>query len=57
MAINFLNMFIKNERFKLGQTHHSDLGVQYASNEFHTLLKTKEDFYSMSQKEIVWKML
>jgi hypothetical protein len=42
MAINILNMVIKNERFKLGQNHHSDLGVQYASNEFHLLIKTKE---------------
>ena len=43
-------MVIKNERFKLGQTHHSDLGVQYDSNEFHLLIKTKEILYSMSGK-------
>ena len=43
-------MVIKNEGLKSGLTRHSDLGVQYANNEFHSLLKTKEILYSMSQK-------
>jgi putative transposase len=50
LAINVLNMVIKNEGLKAGLTHHSGSGVQCASNEFHSLLKTKEILYSYESK-------
>jgi len=39
LTIDALNMAINNEGLKLGLMHHSDRGVQYASNEFQSLLK------------------
>jgi putative transposase len=39
LAIDALNMAIKNECLSPGLIHHSDRGVQYASNEFQALLK------------------
>ena len=49
-----LNMGIKNGCFESGLIHHSDRGVQYASNEFQALLKTKEIQCSMSRKGDCW---
>ena len=40
LVIDALNMAIKNGCFESGLIHHSDRGVQYASNEFQALLKT-----------------
>ena len=47
-------MAIKNGCFELGLIHHSDRGVQYASNEFRALLKTNEIQCSMSRKGDCW---
>ena len=54
LLINALNMAIKNERLKSGLIHHSDQGVQYASNEFQALLKTNGIKCSMSRKRDYW---
>ena len=54
LAIDALNMAIKNGCFESGLTHHSDRGVQYASNEFRALLKTHEIQCSMSRKGDCW---
>ena len=54
LAIDALNMAIKNGCLKSGLIHHSDRGVQYASNEFRTLLKTNEIQCSMSRKGDCW---
>jgi putative transposase len=45
---------LSHEICGLGLTHHSDRGVQYASNEFQALLKTKEIQCSMSRKGDCW---
>ena len=47
-------MAIKNGCFEPGLIHHSDRGVQYASNEFQALLKTNGIQCSMSQKGDCW---
>jgi putative transposase len=54
LAIDALNMAIKNERPKSGLIHHSDRGVQYASNEFQALLKANVIQCSMSRKGNCW---
>jgi putative transposase len=54
LAIDALNMAIKNGYFESGLIHHSDRGVQYASNEFRALLKTNEIQSSMSRKGNCW---
>lgn len=54
LAIDALNMAIKNGCFESGLIHHSDRGVQYASNEFQTLLKANEIRCSMSRKGDCW---
>ena len=54
LAIDALNMPIKNGCFEPGLIHHSDRGVQYASNEFQTLLKANEIRCSMSRKGDCW---
>ena len=54
LAIDALNMAIKNESLKPGLIHHSDRGVQYASNEFRGLLKTHAIQCSMSRKGNCW---
>jgi len=53
-VIDALNMAIKNGCFEPGLIHHSDRGVQYASNEFQALLKTNGIQCSMSQKGDCW---
>ena len=54
LAIDALNMAIKNGCVESGLIHHSDRGVQYASNEFRALLKTNEIQCSMSRKGDCW---
>jgi len=54
LAIDALNMAIKNGCFESGLIHHSDRGVQYASNEFRALLKTNAIQCSMSRKGEYW---
>ena len=54
LVIDALNMAIKNGCPKSGLLHHSDRGVQYASNEFRRLLKTKAIQCSMSRKGNCW---
>jgi putative transposase len=54
LAIDALNMAIKNGCVESGLIHHSDRGVQYASNEFRALLKTNEIKCSMSRKGDCW---
>ena len=53
-VIDALNMVIKNGCFESGLIHHSDRGVQYASNEFQALLKTNGIQCSMSRKGDCW---
>ena len=53
-VIDALNMAIKNGCLKPGLIHHSDRGVQCASNEFQALLKTNGIQCSMSQKGDCW---
>jgi putative transposase len=54
LAIDALNMAIKNGYQKPRLIHHSDRGVQYASNEFQALLKTNGTRCSMSRKGDCW---
>jgi putative transposase len=54
LAIDALNIAIKNGYFESGLLHHSDRGVQYASNEFQNLLKASEIRCSMSRKGDCW---
>ena len=54
LVIDALNMAIKNGYFESGLIHHSDRGVQYASNEFQALLKTNGIQCSMSRKGDCW---
>ena len=54
LVIDALNMAIKNGGLKSGLIHHSDRGVQYASNEFQALLKTHGIQCSMSRKGDCW---
>ena len=54
LAIDALNMAIKNGCLKSGLIHHSDRGVQYTSNEFRGLLKAHAIQCSMSRKGNCW---
>ena len=54
LAIDALNMAIKNGCLESGLIHHSDRGVQYASNEFQALLKSNGIQCSMSRKGDCW---
>ena len=47
-------MAIKNGCLKSGLIHHSDRGVQYASNEFRGLLKAHSIQCSMSRNGDCW---
>ena len=47
-------MAIKNGCVESGLIHHSDRGVQYASNEFRALLKINDIQCSMSRKGDCW---
>jgi transposase InsO family protein len=54
LVIDALNMAVKNGCLKNGLIHHSDRGVQYASNEFQALLKSNGIQCSMSRKGDCW---
>ena len=54
LAIDALKMAIKNGCLKSGLIHHSDRGVQYASNGFQALLKANAIRCSMSRKGDCW---
>ena len=54
LVIEALNMAIKTGCLKSGLIHHSDRGVQYASNKFQSLLKTYGIRCSMSRKGDCW---
>lgn len=54
LVIDSLKMAIKGGNRKPGLIHHSDRGVQYASNEFQALLKTHGIQCSMSRKGNCW---
>ena len=54
LAIDALNMAIRNGRLESELIHHSDRGVQYASNEFQALLKAHAIQCSMSRKGDCW---
>ena len=54
LVIDALNMAIKNCDRKEGLIHHSDRGVQYACNDFQSLLKAYGIECSMSRKGDCW---
>ncbi len=54
LVIDALNMAVKNGCLESGLLHHSDRGVQYASNEFRGLLKAHGIQCSMSRKGNCW---
>jgi len=54
LVIDALNMAVKNGCLESGLIHHSDRGVQYASNEFRGLLKAHAIQCSMSRKGNCW---
>lgn len=54
LAIDALTMAVQNSHRKPGLIHHSDRGVQYASNEFQAVLKTYGIPCSMSRKGDCW---
>jgi putative transposase len=54
LVIDALNMAIKNSDRKEGMIHHSDRGVQYACNDFQSLLKAYRIECSMSRKGDCW---
>ena len=54
LAINALKMAIRNRRPSKGLMHHSDRGVQYASNDYQEILNKYEMICSMSRKGNCW---
>ncbi len=54
LVIDALKMAFKNGCLESGLIHHSDRGVQYASNEFRALLKNYGIECSMSRKGDCW---
>jgi putative transposase len=54
LVIDALNMAIKNGGLKSWLIHNSDRGVQYASNEFQSLLKNNRILCSMRRKVDCW---
>jgi putative transposase len=54
LAIDALNMAIQRRRPAAGLLHHSDRGVQYASNDYRALLEGREVIASMSRKGNCW---
>jgi putative transposase len=54
LVIDSLNMAILYVDLKPGLIHHSDRGVQYASNEFQAILKSHGIRFSMSRKGDCW---
>ena len=54
LAINALDSALKRRRPPPGLLHHSDRGVQYASNEYRELLEGQKSVVSMSRKGNCW---
>ncbi len=54
LAVDALNMAIQRRRPGAGLLHHSDRGVQYASNDYRALLEGKAAVASMSRKGNCW---
>jgi len=54
LAIDALEMALQRRRPAGGLLHHSDRGVQYASNEYRALLEGQEVVVSMSRKGNCW---
>jgi len=54
LAIDALEMALQRRRPGKGLLHHSDRGVQYASNEYRALLEGQEVVASMSRKGNCW---
>lgn len=54
IALNALQMAIDRRNPSAGLLHHSDRGVQYACEDYQTLLKANEMICSMSRKGNCW---
>jgi len=54
LAVDALEMALQRRRPKPGLLHHSDRGVQYASNDYRALLAGKRVVASMSRKGNCW---
>jgi len=54
LAIDALEMALQRRRPAAGLLHHSDRGVQYASNDYRALLEGKQAIASMSRKGNCW---
>jgi transposase InsO family protein len=54
LAVDALNMALQRRRPAAGLLHHSDRGVQYASNDYRALLEGKKVVASMSRKGNCW---
>ena len=54
LALNALDMAVKNRRPGAGHIHHSDRGSQYASNDYREALKSHRMVVSMSRKGNCW---
>lgn len=54
LAIDALTMALQRRRPTKGLVHHSDRGVQYASNEYRALLVGEEAVVSMSRRGNCW---
>jgi putative transposase len=54
LAVDALEMALQRRRPGEGLLHHSDRGVQYASNEYRALLEGREAVVSMSRKGNCW---
>ena len=57
IAIDALQMAIRNRRPRKGLVHHSDRGIQYACNSYRRLLKRHHIICSMSRKGNCWTTL
>jgi len=54
LAIDALHMALQGRKPAAGLLHHSDRGVQYASNDYRALLEGKKVVASMSRKGNCW---
>jgi putative transposase len=54
LASDALNMAVQRRRPGAGLLHHSDRGVQHASNDYRALLEGKQVVASMSRKGNCW---
>jgi transposase InsO family protein len=54
LTLEALRMALKGRTVEPGLVHHSDRGVQYASNDYTDLLKANQIVISMSRKANPW---